>query len=294
MLPPVTAHLELADLISALKRESRTVDFIDAVRRTGAENVVVESRDGWIFRFPRADSSEFERELAILRRVLGHVPALTPDVEWLGSRTRFMAYRKLTGWRLRQNAYQCASGQERDVIAGSFAEFLAALHGEFTDSEAGELGIPLIDHELMLKDVVSRRARIPESARSVVDDLVEQFTMAWGSDGGGAGQVVVLHNDFHLDNLSLDGALGPLRAVWDFSSVQRGVPTYDFRYFEGDSMDLLRRTARHYERLTGESVDVTAAVVSNRMELVCDLLDDGDEADLPTVIAVWRQRDADG
>src|SRR4051812_38340101 len=91
------AERSLPDLLALVVAEGRDdVDLAGAVLRTGWENLVVETRDGWILRFPRP-GVDFERELAILAAVAGRLPVPTPEVVWTGRRTRFAAYRRLTG-----------------------------------------------------------------------------------------------------------------------------------------------------------------------------------------------------
>lgn len=96
-----------------------------------------------------------------------------------------------------------------------------------------------------------------------------------------------VHNDFHFDNLVLDGPVGVVTGIWDFSCVQRGDPAADLRYIAGDSADLMQRVADYYSRCTGRAVDVRAAVLANRLEALVDL-PDGDPGALATLVRSWR------
>lgn len=89
----------------------------------------MESVDGWILRFPRDDGVAFEREIAILERVCGHMPARTPRVEWTGRNTRFAAYRTLTGTDFDAAAYSAAPARQRDVLARSLARLSSSWKG---------------------------------------------------------------------------------------------------------------------------------------------------------------------
>jgi aminoglycoside phosphotransferase (APT) family kinase protein len=284
--PPVAAGLDLASLVAAVAVEGRGVDLVDAELRSGWENVVVETRDGWILRFPRDEDHAFERELAILERVHGRLPVQTPEVEWTGRHTRFAAYRKLDGAEFDAAAYAAASDARRDRTARSLAEFLVAVHGLFTLADVEELQLPGTNHQPCLDQVCTRIDQVPATSRAAVDALVEEFTQTW-VDGVVAGPEVVLHNDFHTSNLVLDEPVGVVTGVWDFSCVQVGVPTFDLRYFEDGPPDLLHRLAGHYQELTGRTVDVTAAVVANRMEAVSDALTTGQADSIAALTQRW-------
>lgn len=271
--------------------EDPRVELAGAVRKSGWENVVVETVDGWILRFPRDDGVAFEREIAVLERVCGHMPARTPQVEWTGRYTRFAAYRTLTGTEFDAEAYSAAPARQRDVLARSLARFLVAMHTFFAPAEVDELGIPRSDRTSdadPVERVVKGLAEIPVEARQAVERLVEDYTATWAA-GTVPGPDVVLHNDFDTSNLVLDGPAGEVTGVWDFSCVQVGVPSFDLRYFESGPEDLLHRLAAKYENLSGHRVDLRAAVTANRFEVVCDALETGTTETLRAAADRWRR-----
>ena len=290
-LPPVAGTFDLDSLVAAIIAEDRQVELSGAVRKSGWENVVVETVDGWILRFPRHDGVAFEREITILERVCGRMPARTPRVEWTGKNTRFAAYRALTGTDFDAEAYSAAPVRQRDVLARSLAGFLVAMHTFFSPAEVDELGIPHPDETLDADPVdlvMSRLTEIPAEMRPDVERLVEDYAATWAT-GTVPGPDVVLHNDFHTSNLVLDGPAGEVTGVWDFSCVQVGVPTFDLRYFEDGPDDLLHRLAAEYENLSGHRVDRRAAVLANRVEVVCDALETGTTDSLRAAVDRWRR-----
>ncbi|MEQ7004788.1 aminoglycoside phosphotransferase family protein [Actinopolymorpha sp. B17G11] len=287
---PVARAFDLDSLVAAVAAEGRQVDLAGVVLKSGWENVVLETVDGWILRFPRDDELPFERELAILDRVCGRLPAKTPKVEWTGRHTRFAAYRTLTGASFDAEAYLAASAHQRDALAGSLARFLAAMHSFFSSATVAELGIPrpaeTSDPDPYML-IVNGLAEIPAEARPAVERLLADHTATWGN-GAVPGPDVVLHNDFHVGNLVLDGPVGEVTGVWDFSCVQIGVPSFDLRYFEDGPADLLRRLAAEYETLSGHRIDLRAATLASRVETVCDALETGTTDTLPAVVARWQ------
>jgi aminoglycoside phosphotransferase (APT) family kinase protein len=105
---------------------------------------------------------------------------------------------------------------------------------------------------------------------------------------------VALHNDFHTWNMVFapPDPVSELAAIWDFSCVQIGEPTYDLRYLDKSPRDLLERVAYQYERLTGRAVDVPAAVVALRLENALDALETGRPELLDEAVARWTRTDA--
>jgi aminoglycoside phosphotransferase (APT) family kinase protein len=293
-LAPVARSFDRDSLVAAAAAEGQQVDLAGVVVRSGWENVVLQTVDGWILRFPRDDDVPFERELAILDRICGRLPARTPKVEWIGRHTRFAAYRALTGATFDAEAYLAAPPQQRDVLARSLARFLEAMHTFFGDDTRAELGIPRPaetgDHDPD-KLISGRMADIPAGARPAVEKLLTDYSATWGK-GAVPGPDVVLHNDFHVGNLVLDDPVGEVVGVWDFSCVQVGVPSFDLRYFADGPEDLLRRLAREYAHLTGHPVDVPAATIASRVEAVCDALETDTVDDLTELADLWSRTPA--
>lgn len=276
---PLVDSYDLESLCAAVIAEDRSADLSDAVLRSGWENFVVET-GGWIYRFPRSDDVAFDREMAILARVDGRLPAATPSVEWTGERTRFAAYRKLVGDAFDPGAYSGASKGERHAFANSLAEFLVAMHDFFDTTEIERLGIPAVGDgsDPVHLDGLPAHLRVPAAA------VLTEHQRRWA---GVPGPDVVLHNDFHLHNMVLAGPLGPVVGVWDFSCVAVGRPTFDLRYFEGDSIDLLTRIASCYERISDRPIDIDAAITANRKEIIGDAIETGDMSDLIRAAKWW-------
>lgn len=291
MTPPIAASFDLPDLLSAIAGERRGIDLTGAVRRSGWENVVVHTRDGWILRFPRDEGVAFEREIAILRLVRDRLPAPIPAIEWTGRWTRFAAYRALTGAAFDPNGYHAASPAERDVPARSLAGFLAAMHDGLSTQDIIELGIPRDGEEDPTVRIAAGMESVPAECRAAIGELLDEYRSTW-SAGKIGGPTVLLHNDFHTDNMVFSVPVGVVTGVWDFSCVRLGVPTFDLRYFDDGPADLLPRIAWHYEERTGRAIDVRAARVAARIEAVGDALETGD--DLVEVVRRWKRSDATG
>lgn len=283
-MPPLAGSHALPDLLAAIAAEGRPVQPAGASLRSGWENVVVATEDGWIFRFPRDEGVAFDREMATLRALRGRLPAAIPAVEWTGRHTRFAAYRALTGAGFDHRAYAAAAPHRRDRLAGSLAGFLAAMHSALSAREIAELGIGPGGDDDPAGRIRRDLDRVPARHRPLVEELLSDYAVTWGC-GAVAGPTVLLHNDFHFGNLVLSEAVGDVVGVWDFSCVQLGVPSFDFRYF-AENPELMARMAGQYETMTGIAIDLRAAVIAYRMEALGDSLGTGDDAG--RVISAWR------
>ena len=273
MLAPIAPAFDLETLVrAAAAEESGLWDLSRAkLHADGWENAVLETGDGWILRFPRDEEVDFEQEVAMLQHLEGRLLVRTPIVEWIGQKTRFAAYRKLTGAAFDRERYASATEFQREALASSLARFLAAMHDSMDEVEEAELEVELLDHEPTLAaggqgDALAARVALETRRgpdRPVRDDV--------GRRQRARPERLAAQRLSHREH-GPGRAGGELTGVWDFSNVQIGVPTFDFRYFDGAPRDLLERMAGHYQMLTQRPIDVRAAVVANRMEDLFDVL----------------------
>jgi aminoglycoside phosphotransferase (APT) family kinase protein len=284
---PVLTVQRPQDLLDAVAAERRGLDLTGAVvHDEGYENAVVETADGWILRFPRLAGLPFEREVAILARLAGRLPVEIPRIAWTGRHSRFAAYRKLTGAMFDVDAYLAAPPAGRDVLAGSLAAFLAAMHDALSVAEVAELGIPAVPYADLSGLVGAALPRLSAPRRAVAEALLEPYRAHWTARP--AGPEVVLHNDFHHHNLVFTGPVGELTGIWDFSCVEVGSPSWELRYLHRYPRDLIERVAGHYTAATGRVVDVEAAVAAGRLERIQDAVLDADPAVFDAVVARWQ------
>jgi aminoglycoside phosphotransferase (APT) family kinase protein len=244
------------------------IDLDKSEFKIGWENVVLDTADGWIVRFPRDDEVPFDREMALLQQLHDRLPAPIPRVIRTGRATRYAVYRRLDGVEFDVAEFDAADPPVRDRAASTFARFLAAMHDSVGDQEIVDLAVPPADP-----------AGDGSLAEQLPAELRTRYLTIWdelrGRLADRAGSEVLLHNDFHLGNLVLDAPLGRLTGVWDFSCVATGDPSIDFRYLVGDSMELAARIASGYAARTGREIDLGLASAALVLEEVSDALEEG-------------------
>lgn len=289
----VITETDRAALIDAIAIEGWPVELAGAVvDDTGWENVVLDTADGWIVRFPRSADTPFEREMALLALLAERLPVPIPKIIRIGSHVRVAAYRKIAGTAFDPVAYQTATPSERNRLAVSLAAFLAAMHGALSAHEIAEAQVPGVDHSAVHQPIMAGLARLPAAQRAMVQCLVDEFADTWVA-GTVPGPRVPLHNDFHVNNMVFSATVGELAGIWDFSCVQVDVPSFDLRYFDRGPRDLLHRLADAYTARTGRPIDVPAAILARRIEDVHDILSMDRMELFDAAVQSWARADAD-
>lgn len=258
----------LEGLLAAVAKESAAdgINLSNAVRRDGCESVVLDTGD-WIVRFPRRrDDAQFDAEIAVLAHVRGRLPVETPDVAWTGEFTRCMAYPKITGTHFIPQQWNSASEAERLRLAGSLAELLIAWRELFTDADINRLGVGSIGGAPYLGQVTSTLPRFPDAVRPQIRNLLDVYDQLHrqGLETNGP---VLLHGDFHLGNMVLDGTCGAVTGLWDFSCVATGAFAWDLHYLTGEVSDPADDLAPPG---TGQHLDLLSRVIERLPSLVTD------------------------
>lgn len=268
--PPLRQDQQYEQLLAAVRAEELPipVELDGAAFRVGWESVVLDTTDGWIIRFPRGSREEYRRELAVLARLAGRLPAPTPVVVATGQRRDFAIYRRMDGATLDPEQYVAATGTELDRVADSLARFLAGMHGALRADEIAELGIPRWGEGPALPTV---GVDWSDELRQRWDELKAEFAVRLSATA----HDVLLHDDFHPGNFVLDQPLGRLAGVWDFSCVSVGDPSLEFRYLVGESMFLAQRVASFYAARTGVEIDLGLAGLALQIEDVSDAIEEG-------------------
>lgn len=270
MPSPLTETRTLPELAELVLAEGRDLDLPGAELLVGWENAVIRTADGWIYRFPRMGAESYRRELAILERLAGTLPARTPEIVWTGRRTEFAAYRTIVGATPDSAALRTAPEAVRRATARSLAEFLVAMHCRFDAAERAELGIGTQDPQAVVREVEASLPSLPPHDRDRLRRLVAAYQET--ELAAPESRPAVLHGDFHFGNLVLDAPTGTLAGVWDFSCVEYGNPASDLRYLLHDPADLGGLIVESYADLTGRVLDLRGALLVGALEFVCDAL----------------------
>ncbi|UXA15836.1 phosphotransferase (plasmid) [Mycobacterium sp. SMC-8] len=292
-LPPVAQSMDKASLLALASGESHDVDLSSVDLFEGWQNVVLSTTDGWILRFPRDASHAFVRECEVLELLRVRLPAEVPVIEWTGVRTRFAAYRTLQGVRLEPGEYGAEAERTSDRTAASMAQFLLSMHCSMSVEEVAALGIPTLGSDHLVEATQRHWSSVPAHSRKQVEAVMARFHDRWVAPVAATKPgAPTLHNDFHLGNMLFAEHDGALKAVWDFSCVEQGEPSYDFRYLFEDSWQLAIDVAGCYERIAESKLDLPAAALAGHFEAISDALVEG--RDVSEVMDDWSRRPLNG
>ncbi|ONI67566.1 hypothetical protein BWI15_31150 [Kribbella sp. ALI-6-A] len=232
-LPPVLTDQSLDGMLAAVADEPQAagMDLRSRVFRQGWESTVLETPD-WIVRFPRREDIDFATEISVLEHVRGRLPVRTPEVAWVGARTRCMVYPKIIGTSFTPAAWHTGSARDREALSDSLAELLIAWREAFSADDVERLGIRPMGGPPYLGQLSSTLAGFPSAVRPGIVALLNRYAELFDQELAAVGPVV-LHGDFHLGNMVLAAPCGEVTGLWDFSCVATGALSWDLHFLAG-------------------------------------------------------------
>lgn len=265
--PPAAASFDRASLVAIAQKEGIDVQFADAEIHFGWDTVVLSTVDGWILRFPRSERLDTAREQRLLEALAAELEVEIPSIEYLGSNVSLEVYRRINGHHLSLERYGMATRQQQRRVAASVARPLQQFHALDIAALAAKLQLRPSDPGHLLDPIRQKWHLIPDSIHSPLAVLIARFEERWCRD---TSLTNVLHSDFHFDNMSFSAPCGVMTGLWDFSCVELGEPSYDFRYLSVDAPDFCLDVIDAYEAATGIHVDFEGAKLAGTIEAISD------------------------
>jgi aminoglycoside phosphotransferase (APT) family kinase protein len=180
---------------------------------------------------------------------------------------------RVTGEALSWEAANSLTGEPRRELVKDLGQFLAILHDPRTLAAVGAAAVgPEMPEAQSTTDML--RTNFGKCVSASQQLMVEQWcdwvdsVLAEVQDGA------LLHGDLHGHNLVWEPRTGVLRLVADFETAGRGDPAFDFRYLPGcaKTVEVFLEVHRHYERLTGQPLDINRVMAWHILTVLGDAL----------------------
>jgi aminoglycoside 2''-phosphotransferase len=237
-----TDHSATAALIqSATGLTIHTYEVVD----TGAENLILEVNDEWIFRLPRARSlgAKDRKQLNFLASFSRLSPVAVPNPIYVTD--DFVGYKKIVGSPLYPTYIELLPWEAKEQIAKQFGLFLATLHhyqDASIDFHTGYLGAGVDPScsQVFAKDLGASATRKLDARLQAIADNPANFVEP----------TTIIHGDLYFNNLLWDKTNWVVTGVVDWSNMGRGLPAMDFialaDFTDNRNDQFLRRILRWY------------------------------------------------
>jgi aminoglycoside phosphotransferase (APT) family kinase protein len=194
----------------------------------------------------------------VLQALIASTPTLPiPRLEAYSTNPAMLITRLAEGVPLTVDAASALRSSERTRLAHDLGSFLAILHSSLTllGVRAGGVNLPPPQPQA---DTDMIRARFPRLVNAETAAEVIRWCAWVDKTLSSSSDQVLLHGDFHGNNILWDPDSSALIVVVDFETASLGDPAYDFRYLPAQAMtmDLFRDVVVAYQQDAGTTVDL--------------------------------------
>lgn len=240
----------------------------------GWDSVAVDVDDRLIFRFPRSEQAidSMTREASLLAIVGPHLTMAVPQLEIFPEPPFFSKHAKLPGDHLVTSEYDTLPEPTRDQLAADMALLYAELHAldPARMAKAGAAHTKPWPPDDYLADALRL---LPPSLHAYAREIVAGSAELPPDPPG----EIYGYFDGHGWNMAFDHACQRLNGVYDFADSRIGPLHHEFIYSSLISADLTARIIRHYESLTGRTLDRRRIRLATGMLLLGELAAQRDE-----------------
>ena len=191
------------------------------VINTSMDNSVFIVDNTYIFRFPKKDSEQFEKEFKVLLTLKGRTSSPIPNLQYIGKTCQYMRYKKLSGYPADAIHLKILPEDKKGIFSYDLSRFIYELHTAFSyqeisDFRLGKIALPTVDTST-LSDIISKTSIDNDAQQSLIDD-VASLNPADAMDE----KERVVHQDLNDTNVLIDTKEGHLAGILDFGNIGIG------------------------------------------------------------------------
>ena len=191
----------------------------------GADSLIIEVNDRWIFRFPRkhAFRKKMKERLNFLIYFAKVSPIKIPAPEYMED--DFIGYKKISGKHLYRSSIERLHRKDKLKIAKQIGLFLKALHSfksKYVKYETGYL-------TMYRKDLdYSNWSFKKYLSKNELKNLHGKLDAILANDNNFIKPTTIIHGDLHFNNILWNPKKKTITGVIDWGEVGLGVPAMDF------------------------------------------------------------------
>jgi len=234
----------------------KTTKFLKA----GWDNFVVEVNKNYIFRFPKKENFNLNKEIKVLEKLKGKISLKIPVYEFIGKKSSYVGYKKIIGDPLSTAILKSLSSKNRQLLVNDIANFFYEFHKTLPLSQAKKFAVKASNHkwesEVIKKQVIGKLK--DKKLSDFIEDNLNKY-LGFIEDNLNP---VVAYNDLHEENIAFNKKTGYLNGVFDFSDVAVQPVFMEFYRLFSFDQKLTIGVIKKYEKLSGRPVNLERVFIS--------------------------------
>lgn len=220
----------------------------------GWDNFVFEVNKNYIFRFPKKDEFNLNKEIKVLDYLKDKITLEIPHYDLIGKSVPYVAYKKIIGEPLTNKVIKSLTKNELDILARDIANFFSEFHNalplklasKFKLRKDGETWRPLIIKKYLLKKITDKSLL----------DFLKQCLKDYIILRRNISSYIIAFNDLHGENIAYDKKKKRIKGVFDFSDVAIENIDREFSHLFSADADLSLKIVNYYQKISNKKLNV--------------------------------------
>ncbi|MFZ4631800.1 MAG: phosphotransferase family protein [Patescibacteria group bacterium] len=220
----------------------------------GWDNFVFEINKGYIFRFPKKDEFNLNKEIEVLKYLKDKITLEIPNYEFVGKKIKYVGYKKIIGDSLTPEVILSLNKKESLALAKSIAVFFYEFHEalpirlikKFNLKKDGETWRPLIIRKYLLNTIKD------SSLLAFIKLALKEYQILRRQEL----KFIIAFNDLHGDNIAYDRKNKNIVGVFDFSDVAVENIDREFSHLFSTSPSLSIEIINYYQKLSRRKINI--------------------------------------
>lgn len=228
--------------------------------KAGWCNFAVEINKNYIFRFPKKDDVDLEKETKILKILKNKITLKIPEYDFFGKTTHYIGYKKIIGDPLTTSILKSLSIKNRRLLAVDMANFFYEFHKALPISSAKKLNLGADNHKWrpeVIQKYVFGKLKDKKLLNFIESNLNKYLELIKDKSN-----LIIAYNDLHQNNVAFNKKSGRLNGIFDFGDVAVEHISMEFyRLFIFDQ-SLGTDVIKEYEKISGRKVSVKRVFIT--------------------------------
>jgi hypothetical protein len=220
----------------------------------GWDNFVFEINEKYIFRFPKKDTFNLNKEIKVLAHLKNKITLEIPNYEFIGKKVRYVGYRKIIGEAVTAKLLATLTKKEKEILAHDVARFFYEFHKSLPIKMSS--GLKLKKNTEGWRPVVIKRTLLKKLNDPEILKFIKESLKKYSAIRQDKFKLIIAFSDLHGDNMAFNKKTKRLTGIFDFSDVAIEFLDREFSHLFSVGQELNLEIVKYYQKLSRRQINL--------------------------------------
>jgi aminoglycoside 2''-phosphotransferase len=220
----------------------------------GWDNFVFLINEKYIFRFPKKETFNLDKEINVLAHLQNKITLEIPNYEFIGKKVRYVGYQKIVGEAVTAKLLATLTKKEKEILAHDIARFFYEFHKSLPIKIAK--GFKLKKNTEGWRPVVIKRTLLKKLNDPEILKFIKVSLKKYSAIRQDKSKLIIAFSDLHGDNMAFNKITRRLTGIFDFSDVAIEFLDREFSHLFSVDQELNLEIVKYYQKLSRRRINL--------------------------------------